>query len=213
MTMIPRMGDDTAVTGQGTTAGSPEASPGNGPDTPRGRARTVLLARVVGAAAALLAVVAWLVVGLTPTMGAGSFFWLSQAFEPAAEGSPAYDATDPEPGEAVTFLTYRNEGPVPVTLSVVPDEPLIESASLVLIPTGGTLGTEADGADRVTVPPGREVGVRQVLTLGCTRMVAGSAVAPGVVRLDARTLGLGRRLVLPYPVDVWLRASTDRPGC
>lgn len=207
------MGDDTAVTEHTSTSDGADAPLDDGVEHSRRRRRTVLTARAAGGSAVVLAVAAWLVVGLTPSMAPGSFYWLSEAFEPADDGSEAYDATDPETGEAVTFLTYRNAGPVPVTLSVVADEPLVASASLVLVPTDGTIDTGGDGSDRVTVAPGREVGVRQTLTLECLTMDTGSGAAPGVVRLDVRTLGLERRLELPYPVEVWLRSSTDRPGC
>jgi hypothetical protein len=182
-------------------------------DDDRGRRRTAVALRSGGAAAVALAVLGWLAVGLTPSMSPGSFFWLSEPFELTADGASGYEAVDPAPGEAVAFLTYRNTGQAAVTVSVVAEEALVTDTALVLVPDHGVLDNRAGGTDRVTVPPGREVGVRQTLDLGCLPMSAGSGVVPAVVRLDAQTLGLTRRLELPYPTQVALRSTTDRPGC
>jgi hypothetical protein len=186
----------TVVDGTSTTA------------RPRSRTRP---ARVVGVSVGALLVAAgltaWLTIGLRPEISTGPVFNV----DPAAldDTSPTGDlqtsyVVDPTDGAWDGFWSFRNEGPVAVTVRLHPVGPTPEIHKFTLVelrPADFVASDLEHTAEKLTVEPGREFGVIVRFGMGCASW---SDASLGLDRLtfDVTTLGLTRTVEVEGNVPI-----------
>lgn len=156
-------------------------------------------AGAVGAVLAAAALVAWLVVGLTPDVVSGYVFGSD---DPAAQYESG-DVTGQDLGRGWfvdrrtgSFTTVvRNEGPLEVTLSVPADQLPFFVAEVTFARYLTAYVEVGPALDVITLRPGEEAQVRVGLDLGCATN-QGGGVWIDAVDVTATTLGLSRTVPL-----------------
>ena len=180
------------------------------------RRRRVLVATALVVVAALITT--WQVLARAARLERGEF-WQSDtaAVSHPLTGPDDSQVTDPADGTYDGMWSFRNTGPLPVTVRIArrgPDAGFVQNQTIREIhlvpvdPDTGQVGW-GESVDSARLAPGAEVGVAFQLGAGCWQWQAGTGYGASSVFLDVESLGVTRTVLADGGWTAWVIWTHD----